>query len=100
MHALFANLRSRYDMIIVDTAPLLAVADARVAAKLGDKVLIVARWRHSPVSAVRKALAMLDEIGAPIAGAVVTRVDRKSYHVYESEDGANYQASLKKYYVN
>ena len=100
MHALFANLRSRYDMIIVDTAPLLAVADARVAAKLGDKVLIVARWRHSPVSAVRKALAMLDEIGAPIAGAVVTRVDRKSYHVYESDDGANYQASLKKYYVN
>ena len=84
----------------MDTPPLLAVADARVAVKLGDKVVLVMRWRHSPVSAVRKALGILDEIDAPVAGAVVTRVDPKSYHVYESEDGANYHASLKKYYVN
>ncbi|MGD9509410.1 MAG: GumC family protein [Geminicoccaceae bacterium] len=100
MHGLFASLRSRYDLIVVDTPPLLAVADARVAVKLGDSVLVVTRWRHSPVSAVRKALGMLEEIGAPIAGAVITRVDPKSYHVYESEDGANYQAALKKNYVN
>ena len=100
MHELFARLRLRYDLIVMDTPPLLAVADARVAVKLGDKVLMVTRWRHSPVSAVRKALGILDEIDAKIAGVVVTRVDAKSYHVYESEDGTNYHASLKKYYVN
>ena len=99
-HELFQRLRSRYDLIILDTPPLLAVADARVAVKLADKVVLIARWRHSPVSAVRKALGILEEIDANLAGVVVTRVDPKSYHVYESEDGTNYNTLLKKYYVN
>ena len=100
MQALFTELRRSYDFIIIDTAPLLAVTDGRVAVKLADKVLFVVRWRHTPVSAARKALQILAEIGADIAGAALLQVDAKQYLLYDSEDGANYHSSLKKYYVN
>ena len=100
MHALFAELRRRYDFIVVDTAPVLAVADTRAAVKLGDKVLVVTRWRHTPVSALRRAVQVLEEVRADIAGISVLRVDPNNYFIYESEDGANYYPSLKKYYVN
>ena len=71
-----------------------------MAVKLADKVLLVTRWRHTPVSALRKAVQMLAEIDADIAGVAVLRVDPKSYFIYENEDGANYYPALKKYYVN
>jgi capsular exopolysaccharide synthesis family protein len=41
--ALLAGLRSQYDMILVDTPPMLQMTDARVAARLVDAVVLVAR---------------------------------------------------------
>lgn len=41
--ALFAELRNRYDVVLVDTPPALAVGDAIVASKLADALVVVAR---------------------------------------------------------
>jgi len=44
---LMAALSPRYDLVIFDTAPVLAVSDARVVCAAASKVLFVARWGHT-----------------------------------------------------
>jgi capsular exopolysaccharide synthesis family protein len=100
MRQVLEELRARYDLIVIDTAPLLAVSDGRVAARLADKVLYVARWRRTPVSAVRRALQILHDARAELAGLVLLAVNNSEYMYYENEDGANYHRNFKKYYVD
>jgi capsular exopolysaccharide synthesis family protein len=100
MRQVLEELRARYDLIVIDTAPLLAVSDGRVATRLADKVLYVARWRRTPVSAVRRALQVLHDAHAELAGLVLLGVNNSEYMYYENEDGANYHRNFKKYYAD
>lgn len=100
MQGLMEELRARYDLVVIDTAPLLAVSDGRVAARLADRVLYVVRWRRTPVSAVRRALQALHDARAEVAGLVLLAVNGSEYMYYENEDGANYHRNLKRYYVD
>ncbi len=96
---LVETLRGRYDLIVIDSAPILAVSDGRVASQLADTVVIATQWRWTPLSAVRRTLQLLRDAHAHIAGFVLLRVDPRYYMYYENEDGANYYKNLKKYYV-
>jgi capsular exopolysaccharide synthesis family protein len=78
MRDLLASLRSRYDYIILDGPPILAVNDARTLATLGDVVLMVAQWGKTPKQAVRSALAYLEHDKAPVAGVILSKVDTRS----------------------
>ncbi len=89
-----ARLRARYDYIILDTPPLLGVADARTLAKLADGVLVMVRWGSTPIAAVDAALAGLEQDGAAIIGAVLTMVDPAS----EAMGGAYYSSHYDAYY--
>ena len=95
MKAELAKLRARYDYIILDTPPLLGVADARTLAKLADGVLVMVRWGHTPIAAVDAALAGLEQDGAPIIGAVLTMVDPAS----DAMGGAYYSSQYHAYYA-
>ena len=66
MDALLADLRQRYDFIILDTAPLLALADARTLAAKCDAVVLLCRWRKTPKDALKSALRLLVSSGGPI----------------------------------
>ena len=63
-----------YDLVVLDTAPVLALAETRVAASFAQRVLLVARWRTTPVKATRLALNLLNEAGSNVAALVLTRV--------------------------
>jgi capsular exopolysaccharide synthesis family protein len=73
--ALLAQLRERYDHLIIDCPPVQAASDALVLARLSDAVLFVARADSTPVAAVRRALHQLHNIQAPLVGCVLNRVD-------------------------
>ena len=94
MKAELAKLRARYDYIILDTPPLLGVADARTLAKLADGVLVMVRWGSTPIAAVDAALAGLEQDEAAIIGAVLTMVDPAS----EAIGGAYYSSRYAAYY--
>ena len=89
-----AKLRTQYDYIILDTPPLLGVADARTLAKLADGVLVMVRWGSTPIAAVDAALAGLEQDGAAIIGAVLTMVDPAS----EAMGGSYYSSRYNAYY--
>lgn len=45
MNGLMAELRQRYDLVIIDTPPVLPLADAAMIAGLADATMILCQWR-------------------------------------------------------
>jgi capsular exopolysaccharide synthesis family protein len=88
MSRLIAELRGSFDLIVLDCAPVLAVAETRVAAAKADAVVIVSRWQKTPMRAVRAALQQLHDAGANIRGVALNGVDRRvpGYYSYPTYD--------------
>jgi polysaccharide biosynthesis transport protein len=78
MSALLATVRSQYDLVILDTPPVLPVADALVLARQADATLAVVRWESTSRSAVSDAVRLLRGSGAQIMGVVMTQVDLRT----------------------
>jgi polysaccharide biosynthesis transport protein len=75
MTALLAAVRARYDLVVLDTPPVLPVADPLVLARQADATLMVVRWEKTARPAVQEAVRRLRESRARIMGTVMTRVD-------------------------
>uniref|UniRef100_UPI0035C6EF82 secretin N-terminal domain-containing protein n=1 Tax=Serratia quinivorans TaxID=137545 RepID=UPI0035C6EF82 len=82
MHRLLQELRNRYEIVLLDTAPLLAIADTRILAPHADAVVMLVRWKKTPVKAVQSALALLQGTRAFIAGVALTQMDLKAQSRY------------------
>ena len=99
MERLLQTLRGKFDLIILDTAPVLAVADTRVIATRADAVLFLTRWRKTAQKAVEAGLKSLTAAGAHVAGVALTQVDMKEQARYGYGDPGYYYAEYKKYYA-
>jgi succinoglycan biosynthesis transport protein ExoP len=75
MQELITDQREVVDFIVIDCAPVLAVADALVIAPLVDGVIFVADAMSTPRGAVIQARAQLDQVGARMLGAVLNNVE-------------------------
>ncbi|KCZ66515.1 hypothetical protein L53_04110 [Hyphomonas sp. L-53-1-40] len=93
---LLVRLRSMYDLILIDTGPLLLMAEARVVAGKTDKAILVVRWRHTNRSAARQSLALLRSFKADLLGVTLNMVNLNRRRHY-SDPGAGYDA-YRKYY--
>ncbi|RYE95272.1 MAG: capsular biosynthesis protein, partial [Oxalobacteraceae bacterium] len=80
--------------IILDTPPLLGIADARTLVGLADAVMLVIKWNTTPIAAVDAALAGLEQSQGEVLGAVLTMVDHRS----EAMGGLYYSARYSSYY--
>jgi len=100
MDRLLADLRARYDLVILDTAPVLPVADTRVLAPKADSVVFLARWRKTPQHAIEAAFRLLSGTGAHLGGVALTQMDMKQQAKYGYGDPGYYYAEYKKYYVS
>jgi len=74
MESLVSELRAHYDLVILDCAPILAVAETRVLVKHADTVVIVARAGRSHVGAVRTAVAQTESAGGKVLGVALNCV--------------------------
>jgi polysaccharide biosynthesis transport protein len=71
MRALMAELSKSYDLLILDTPPALATADAGILAALTDGVLLVVRAGQTDRAAAQRAHQLLSNVGARIIGTVL-----------------------------
>ncbi len=78
MSALLTAVRSQYDLVILDTPPVLPVADALVLARQADATVAVVRWEKTPRLAASDAIRLLRESGARIMGVAMTQVDLRT----------------------
>ena len=99
MDALIQELRSRFDAVILDTAPVLAVADTRVLAAKVDVVVVLARWRRTSRNAVREAVTALDSVGASVAGVALTMMDLRQQQRSGFGDPSYFAKANRPYYV-
>ena len=71
MRSLLDDLSEHFDMLVLDTPPVLAVADAAAIAPLADGVLLVVGAGTTNRYAVEQALKQLESVGAHVVGAVL-----------------------------
>lgn len=84
-----ASLREAYDIILLDTPPILPVADSLSLRNLIDGYLIVARLGHVHVSMLRQAF---EEIGEKhIVGVVLNGAEIQSHKYYQRYYGKYYK---------
>jgi len=76
--ATFDALRDEVDVIIVDSAPVLPVADALVLSRLADATIVVANARLTKRDEVTRAIEQLHQAGANIIGTVLNQVKGNS----------------------
>ena len=72
---LLRRLRNDFEYVLVDSPPLLSVADSRILAALVDAVVLVARARYTPYDVIRRARTLLYGSGARILGVALNDVD-------------------------
>jgi capsular exopolysaccharide synthesis family protein len=71
---LIAKLQEEYDVIIIDSAPALAVSDALVVAQLADAQVYVIRADATPYQAAEQGIKRLRRANAPLLGCVLNQV--------------------------
>lgn len=69
--------RAAYDVVLIDTPPVLVVPDARIVARYCDGVLFALRWDAVSADRARSALTLLAGTGRGVTGLVLTRIDRR-----------------------
>jgi capsular exopolysaccharide synthesis family protein len=73
---IIASGRAAYDLILIDTSPVLAVADPMLIGRRCDVVALMAvKWRSTPRRSVQRALARMSAGDVPVAGCVFNNVD-------------------------
>jgi Mrp family chromosome partitioning ATPase len=71
MRVLLQELAKNFDLVILDTPPVLATADAGILASLADGVLLVVRAGQTDRVAAKRAHQQLVNVGASIVGTVL-----------------------------
>lgn len=74
---LLAKLKNDYDMILIDTPPMLPMTDARVAGRLADAVILVARSGKTTRDAILAAKERLAEDSIRVLGTILNDWDPK-----------------------
>lgn len=89
MTNLMEKLREKYDMVILDSAPLQAVTDAQVLSTKADGTILVIRAQRTNRDSVIEAKNLLTKVGANILGTVLHAVENtrgKYYYYYGSSE--------------
>lgn len=93
MRALLAEQMNGAQFVVLDTPPVLPVADAAVVAPAVDGVILVVMLERTPRDAARRARQQLEAVGAKVVGIVANGVlsTRRGYyqyysHYYQSDD--------------
>lgn len=67
-------LKKSYDVIVIDSPPVLAFADSLVWSKMADNVILTSFLGHTSQEEIREAVRRLEDIGANVLGTVVNNV--------------------------
>jgi Mrp family chromosome partitioning ATPase/capsular polysaccharide biosynthesis protein len=79
------SARDHFDVVVLDTAPLLTANDAMEIVPSADLVLLVARFQSTTADNATRAMELLNRVQAPVTGVVVvgTPEDSGAYYYYQ-----------------
>jgi len=82
MEGLLRNLESEFDIVIIDMPPLLPVSDAALVSKITKGALVVVAAGRTHKGEFAGALAGLGNVGASVAGVIMTMLPTKGPDAY------------------
>jgi capsular exopolysaccharide synthesis family protein len=78
MQPVFDKLRTEYDFVIIDGAPVVGMSDALIFGQYSDGAILSVRRDHSQMPKINQAAELLRDVGIRIIGAVVNGVPAKA----------------------
>jgi Mrp family chromosome partitioning ATPase len=79
-----SEFRKDYDVVIIDTPPVLAVADSRLLCRQSDGVVLVCRAGTTDRESARSAVERLTSDGARLYGTILNDFDPRSSRYYKN----------------
>ncbi len=75
MDQLMSDVSKRFDVVLIDSPPILGVSDASLLVSKADASLLVLQPRKMPVKALLRAKSLIENVGGQIMGLVMNNVD-------------------------
>jgi polysaccharide biosynthesis transport protein len=90
---IFAELRKRFDLVLIDSPPVLPVTDAAILSRYADATLVIAAAGQTRRGDLHRATEKLNQVGARIVGIVLNKVNRRigrdyGYYGYQPYEAA------------
>lgn len=95
---LILELRKWYDLIILDTPPVLIVADAQILSMRVDAIAYSVAWKATPRGAVMDGLQQLAASGGPQPKMVMTLIDEAKASRYGAKGKSYYRGQYEAYF--
>ncbi len=83
MSELIADVKSRFDLVLIDSPPMLGVSDASVLANEADLTMIVVQHRKLPRHMLMRVKQTVENVGGKVLGVVLNNVDVRSDSQYQ-----------------
>lgn len=93
MSELLADVKQRFDLVLLDSPPILGVSDASVLSSEADLTMIVVQHRKLPRNMLMRVKEAVENVGGTIIGVVLNNVDIRSDNQYQ------YYTSYYTYYA-
>lgn len=92
---LISSLKTKYDVVFIDTPPLVGISDSAIIAKESDGAILVVQYRKYPREMLAKAKQMIESLGVPVVGAVLNNINvmRDDYYYYYHSYNSDYYNS-------
>jgi succinoglycan biosynthesis transport protein ExoP len=97
MKAALATFSERYDLVILDSPPVMAVSDARIISQLADYTIFIVHWARTPRDVVKTAVSALLNVTDRV-GIVINKVNLAKHALYEYGDYGDYYSRYHGYY--
>ena len=88
MRELLAEFREEFDIIVIDTPPVLAATDAPLLSTQADGTVIVTRAGHTKNGELEFSLDVLRDVGATVTGTILNAFDISLAYGYMYRFGA------------
>ena len=95
---LVEETRKHFDVVLMEGAAVMLVADSLVLGRLADTVIHVARWSSTKQATVTAALNRLYENSIAVDGVVLTRVNLARHAALKAADIGAYYLKEKRFY--
>jgi succinoglycan biosynthesis transport protein ExoP len=93
--------KENYDLVVLDSAPVLPVIDTRLLSRMADGVIFFVRWESTAKDAAREAIRLLQTFNAKIAGVALTLMNRRLQQRYGYYgESYSYYGKYSKYYTS
>jgi len=92
------KLEQAYDLVIIDSPPVLVAGDTWLLARHADKTVVLSRWGSTPMPTVELAINQLVTAQANVAGLVLTMVPPREHATYDHGDAVVFSPKMTRYY--